>query len=297
MNENVSTWDSRMQAASKIMGFEKAEDFEANFTSVTGITRELGVAALDSEDFKFGDFRESYKDKPVPLVRMVYTALKGGKASDKAPLTGPEDPRLQQLREAGYKVKFTDAPTPWLLQMYIADRPNDPITQALKTRFGTKAVIAFNDDGTINVAATVEYTSGVEQGFPESETVNVNGRLVKLWPVGVKPDVLVDEDPLVPGSPLRNGVSVVNHRNWSKVEHPQRQFCRLVLEHGDIDADNHEAVLRLLERAQAGTLAEAYPEVDLLFRDKQKRDELPKLRVQLGQNTRPQNPFGVKRSY
>ncbi len=299
MNEKASptaealSYGMRIAAAAEALN-ETPETFQALFDSRIGLDT---IEDLDSELFKFGDFLKKFEDKPIGRVRKAFSALKGGKVEKNEVCGGPEDPRLAQLRDLGYKTKISDAPTPLLLSLYRPELPNDPVTQALKARFGSEPVIAFNDDGSVNSEATTEYASGIEQGFPKSDTVNVNGRLVKLWPVGVKPDVMVDEDPLVPGSPLRNGVSVVNHRNWSKVEFAERQFCRLVLEHGDINADNHEAVLRLLERAQAKTLVDAYPEVDLLFREKQKRSELPKLRIPLGQSTRPQNPFGVKRQY
>ena len=276
-----------------------------------GLSQAMGVAALDDEDvFKFGDFREAFKDMPVAVLRMAFKALRGGKSTER-PAAGTGTPqgdeRLAELqRQFGYKPKLKDVDTASLLGLYAPDKPNDPISVALKERFGTEPVVAFDDDGKVNVAATVEYASGIEQGFPKTDTVNVNGRLVKLWPVGIKPDVMVEEDPLFPGNPLRNGVSVTNHRNWSKVTQPDRQFCRLVLEQGAIDPSNHEAVLRLLERAQDGDgakaapnrkLEDAYPEIGLLWREKCKRDELPKLKIELGKAAKPQNPFGVKRNY
>jgi len=80
------------------------------------------------------------------------------------------------------------------------------------------------------------------------------------------------------------------------------------VDRGDIDVNNNEAVLRLLERAKAdetvstqspipASLLEAYPEAELEFRERKKRDELPKLKIALGSNVKPNNPFGSKRSY
>lgn len=270
-------------------------------TKLDAMGLKADVALLDNEEmFKFGDFREVFKDRGIVSIRVAFKALKGGKTGDKQVVGEGADPRMELLKQAGFKLRPGDADTKLLLSLYVANKINDPVTNALKTRFGDQPIIAFDEDGTVNQTATLEYVSGLEQGFPASETVNINGRLVKLWPIGVVPDVLVDEDPLFPGSPLRNGVSLVNHRNWSKVSATNRQFCRLVVGHGDIDPDNHEAVLRLLERAQetdASKLCEVYPEVDLLFRDKAKRDELPKLKIELGQQAKAQNPFGVRRKY
>jgi hypothetical protein len=99
--------------------------------------------------------------------------------------------------------------------------------------------------------------------------------------------------------PLRDGSSTVNFRDWSQIEHNARQLCRIIVERGEINPENKEAVLRLLERARNITaLIEAYPEAELDFREKQQRDDLPKLKVPLGSTSgKPQNPFGIRRQY
>ena len=78
MNETANTWADRMAAASKFLEMTP-EAFEAFFIEKTGIRKSAGEAALDSENFRFGEFREALKDKPPTLVRLVYGALKSGK--------------------------------------------------------------------------------------------------------------------------------------------------------------------------------------------------------------------------
>ena len=95
------------------------------------------------------------------------------------------------------------------------------------------------------------------------------------------------------------GCSTVNFRDWSKISPQCRQLCRIIVDRGEINADNKEAVLRLLERAQKwDDLVDAYPEAEQSFREKEQRNELPKLMVPLGSApAKPQNPFGIKRQY
>ena len=291
-----------MAAASKFLEMTP-EAFEAFFIEKTGIRKSAGEAALDSENFRFGEFREALKDKPPTLVRLVYGALKSGKKDSaivEAHTESPDqDVRTAELRNLGFKTKLREADPAVLLRLYLPDKPGDPVTQALKERFGAQPIIAFREDGTVAVAESVQYVSDLEQGYPEQETLTVDGQLAKLCAIGTKPDTMVDEDPLFPNQPLRNGRSLVNHRNWTGIPLEKRQMCRIIVQRGDIDSNNRDAVLRLLERAQPkGGLSEAYPEAMLEFRELQKRDELPKLKMLLGFNAnKPNNPFGVSRRY
>ena len=258
----------------------------------------LSIADLDDDSiFKLADLREALKESPIATVRKVYRALRGGKAEAQADKM--TDERTAELRALGFKVKLEDAPVSLLLPLYTPDLPSDAVTLALKKRFTDKPVIAFNEDGTVAVTETLQYVSDIEQGFPARETIMVGGQLAKLWPVGAKPNTLVEEDPLFPGHPLRNGYSIVNNRNWTGIAHETRQLCRVIVSRGDIDPDNKEAVLRLLERAQtAGKLADTYPEAALEFRELKQKDELPKLKVVLGAGgSKPNNPFGSSRKY
>ena len=300
MNEKANEWDQRIQSAAEAMCLTSV-DLAKTLQDEMGIMENPnGIQMLDDDDvFKFGDFREVFKTKGIAILRMAFKALKGGKKTEDRQKV---DDRTAQLRDLGFKVRLEDADTQQLLGLYKADKPNDPVSAALRKRFENKPVIAFKDDGTVAIDETMVYVSGLEQGYPEQATVMVGGKLVKLWPVGVKPDAMVEEDPLFAGHPLRNGCSIVNNRNWSKVSLLNRQFCRIIVEHGDINADNKEAVLRLLERAQGehgyATLMEAYPEAELDLRERQARNDLPKLVIPLGAAVpKSQNPFGVRRQY
>lgn len=294
------TYDERIAAAAAILKVTPTE-FQETLTARTGVTADMGTAALDDEDiFKFGDFREAFKDIPVAIQRMVFKALRGGQADKKVEQASDAgtDPRIAQLKSLGLKVRVEDADPAVLLPHYLPGKPNDPITLALRKRFGEQKVIAFRADGGVAIDETVRYISDLEQGYPPQNALQVEGRLVPLYAVGAKPNEMVDEDPLFPGYPLRSGYSTVNNRRWTEVTKECRQLCRIIVQRGEIDVNNKEAVLRLLERAkEIKGLVEAYPEAEMEFRQLQERDELPKLKIPLGETPKPNNPFGVPRRY
>jgi hypothetical protein len=293
----VDSFESRIQNAAKASGL--AADLLTAKLAEMGIANTPGCLDVldDDEVFKFGEFRETLKEEPIVKLRLAFKFLKGAK---KAEDRGQVDDRTAQLRALGLKVRLGDLPTDQLLRLYDPTKPSDPVTTALKGRFGSAPLIAFRETGEVALQETLDYTSGLEQNFPAQETIMVDGVLTRLYPAGVKPDVMVDEDPVFPGKPLRNGMSTVNNRNWSKVEFKARQLCRLVVNRGDVDPDNREATLRLIERAQAGfvTLQEAYPEAHLEFRDAERQAKLPTLKISLSDvAAKPQNPFGIARKY
>lgn len=290
MKKQKAETEVRIAEAARVLQLEQ-KDMESKLD-------EMGLEESDLEDeaiFRFTDFTAKFAEKPVAALRKAFRALKGGAKAD-----GQVDERTAQLRALGLKVRLGDLPTDQLLRLYDPTKPSDPVTTALKGRFGSAPLIAFRETGEVALQETLDYTSGLEQNFPAQETIMVDGVLTRLYPAGVKPDVTVDEDPVFPGKPLRNGMSTVNNRNWSKVEFKARQLCRLVVNRGDVDPDNREATLRLIERAQAGfvTLQEAYPEAHLEFRDAERQAKLPTLKISLSDvAAKPQNPFGIARKY
>jgi len=239
---------------------------------------------------------------PVPAIRKAYRALRGGKTQPDSALATQPDLNAglaPELRAYGVRARIGDAPVDLLLKSYTPGVTN-AASNELRRRYDTRNVIAFHDDGTVAVEETASYLADLEQNYPEQELIDVDGRPSKLFPVGTKPfGDMVDEDPLFPGTPLRNGRSVVNYRNWTAIALPQRQFCRMVMEHGQIDVNNKEAVIKLMERAASlDTLSDTYPEIGSEYRLLRMKDELPKLKVQLGHlSGRKQNPFGNKRTY
>jgi len=297
----VDSWDSRTQNIANAIGTSK--ETVTTILTTLGYEPETALEMLDDDEVtKFGDFREAFKvvdEKEVPLIKLRL-AFKFAKASKKAEDRKGVDPRAVQLRELGFKVKLEDASLAVLLPLYDPSLPNDPVTRALASRFGDRAVIAFNADGKVALNETIDYAFDLEQGMSEQEAIMVDGELSPLYPVGRVPDLIVDEDPLFPGQPLRKGRSMMNHRNWTEIKHENRQLIRIVVERGEIDTEDRDAVLRLMERAtDLDKLKEAYPEAWMTFRTRKKAETLPTLKMQfmswLKSATKPNNPFSHRK--
>ena len=289
------TWDARISAAAEALQLSTPKILTDKLNSMGVLENPNGLETLDNDTlFKFGDLRSAWPDMPIVLLRAAMQCLRPAKQEQ----YDKPDERTLQLRELGLKVKLEDADSGVLLNLYVPDKPNDPVTNALRKRFGTKPVIAYGLDGKVAVAETMEYVSGLEQGYPPAESIMVGGKLAKLWPVGVQPLVMVEEDPLYQGCPLRNGCSTLNFRNWTKVSLRCRQLCRVILLRGDINPENKEATMRLMERAlDYNLLSDAYPEAELELRELEAKNEAPKMMVPLGTTPKTQNPFGVRRQY
>jgi len=290
---NQDSWSNRVNAVATAIGITPAKVIE--LLTSWGIEEQMGIEMLDDDEVtKFGDFQNVFgkvDDRSIPLakLRLAFKFLKGGKKAEDRPSL---DARTVELKSLGIKFRPEDAPPAQLFKLYDPSLPGDPITNALKKRFGDKKVVAFKETGEVAVDETVAYVNDLEQSFPEQDAIMVDGSLSRLWPVGVKPDMQLEEDPLFPGQPLRQSRSIVNHRNWSKVEHKARQLCRIILDRSEVNPRDTDAVLRLIERAEQGfdKLKVAYPAAELNFKELAKEDQLPRLKIS---NQAPSNnPFG-----
>lgn len=250
----------------------------------------------DQEIFKFSDFHEAFKDKPIGRVRLAYRELTVGGKTETA-----TNPRLEELKKLGIKINSSNVPAADLFNLYNPKLKDDPITQELKKRYGEKAVVLFKP-GTNQVAVneTIGYVSDLDLGFiTEQETVMVNGELIRPVPIGHIPDQVLDEDPLFPGSPLRNQRSIVNHRDWTNVTHECRQFCRIIVDRNEIDPNDTQSVVNLLKMATGPNamdgLIEMWPGVRLAMKELETDGDLPKLKIRPG--LKKNLPFGNNRRY
>jgi len=299
------SWESRIQAAATFMGLT-TEEVEIGLKEL-GVDKEpAGLEFLSDEGVTpFGDIRKIFgDDKKIPLakVRMAMKYLRGPKDSNK---TDSLDPEAMELKKRyGIKPKLENIDPAELLQYYHPDQPNHQISTVLKKRFGNKSIIIFKPDSKkVDIEETANYISDLEQGFPEQETVEVDGELVRVYPVGIVPNEMISEDPLFPGQPLKRDRSIVNRVNWSNVDDASRVFCRIAVNMDQVDAEDKFQVRELVKLAAKGlkSLKEVYPEVYFEYKESKQRVELPRLRISLQDlngNGKKQDPFGGNnRSY
>jgi hypothetical protein len=296
----TDSWENRINAAATFLGVPTKEVLQA--LKELGVEEEpAGMEMLSDESITpFGDLMKVFGDArnvPIAKVRLAAKYLRGPKDS---PKTESLDPELVELKKKyGLKLRMQDADPADLLQYYHPDKPSHPVTRALKKRFGTQAIIAFKPDSkVVDVEATADYIEDIEQGYPEQDTVESGGVLVRLYAVGQVPNQMVDEDPLFPGQPLKRERSVVNRVNWNGINEETRKFCRIIVDNDEIDVNNKIEVRQFMKLVAKGIqeMAKIYEEAYLEYRELKQKDELPKLHLSLEEvnGNGNNNPFGIK---
>jgi hypothetical protein len=295
----MDSWEARLKNAAVVLG-KTLEEVEVILATL-GVAEEATRLEMlsDEEVTPFGDLRRAFceeADVKIAQLRMAIKYLRGPKNAEKATQLDTETILLKQ--NYGYKTRLSDIDPVELIIHYNPSKVGSKITNILKSRFGEQPVIAFYPSSKeVAVAETMDYLADLQQGYPEQETIEVDGSLVRLYPVGVIPDQTVDEDPLFEGVPLRRGRSTINRVNWGAVKQNARQFCRLVVEAEEVNPNNKLEVRALIKLAENGidALKEVYADVDLEYRERTQNDTLPKLRMKISEikSGKVNNPFGV----
>jgi len=303
------TWYSRTDAAAVMLGISHEEILCA--LQELGVTEQpAGIEMLsDEEVVPFGDLRHVFCDDrkiPIAKARMAMKYLRGPKDSAKTDTISPE--MIKMKEKYGIKPKLEDISSDSLLEDYNPNRSDHPVTIVLKKRFGNKPVIVFKPDSTeVDIEATANYIADLDQGFPEEDTVESQGELVRIYKVGDVPNKVIKEDPLFVGSPLKRERSIVNRVNWTNVSNEARQFVRIAVEIGEIDPNDRVDVRDIVNMANDSvengltSLKQDFPEVYLEYKERKKLNNLPNLTMAMkeaeARKSAHNNPFGINRSH
>lgn len=305
-NNNVpDSWEQRIDQFAKIVGLTVEtvnEAFAEKPFELTVDTPYVLEMLSDESVTPFGDLRKMFcddRDVSLPKLRLGVKYLRGTKAQ-RTEATSKVDPYLYDLQSKyGFENKFEDLGAEELLPYYRADK-NNKISKALKDMFGNKPVIAFKPDSKeIALEETLNYIVDLADGLPEEKAIEVDGELVRLHPIGAVPNKMLEEDPLFRGRPLKRGRSTANRVNWSEIPQEQRQFARVLLNQGGINAQNRIEVRQLIDDLKEGmdTIKGYYPEAYMAFKEASSSDNLPKLVLSLDTASKSNDPFGINRQY
>lgn len=291
-----TSWEERIEAAAKILGVEPTE--VERILSEYGVKKEpCGLEMLSDENITpFGDLRKEFCEKnkfSVPLLRMAMKFLRGPKDSS---TTDSIDIDLMELKKKyGVETKLNDLSVEQLLPFY-DPKKNNVVATILTKRYGNQRIIAFRPDSTIvALEETLNYICDLETGYGAVDAIEVDGELVCPLPVGQYPNQQVDEDPLYPGQPLKRDRSMTNRATWQDVDKVERQFFRILVLRGDIKA-NDRINLNAIIGKKINELKVIFPEAYLEYKELKRKDELPKLMMDIKEATtkRIQNPFETK---
>ena len=308
----IDTWESRIEKAAKVMGLEPQKVEEILNHPSFKITKDpCGLEMLSDESVTpFGDLRKLFCEDnqvAVPQLRMAIKYLRGDQKSKPTDTTVTVDPDILDLQKKyGINIKFKldDLGPEELIPLYNPIKKN-AIYNALTKKLGNKNVIAFKPDSNIvAIDETINYIVDLNDGYPEEESIEVDGELVRLHPLGVLPNQEVEEDPLFPGSPLKRGRSLINRILWTGTDLGIRQFFRLLLNEKEIDPTDRLRISELLKDnlfiSGNTRLKDLFPEAYLTFKELKKKGELPKLTISINEATkseRTNNPFGINKRY
>lgn len=304
-NPNVDTWESRIEKSAKVMGLEPQKVEEILNNPSFKITKEpCGLEMLSDESVTpFGDLRKLFCEDnavSVPQLRMAIKYLRGEQKTKMT--TETVDPDMLDLqRKYGINIKFKldDLGAEELMPLYNPTKKN-AIYNTLVKKYGNKKVVAFKpDSNVVAVEETINYIVDLNDGYPEEESIEVDGELVRLYSVGSLPNQEVEEDPLFPGYPLKRGRSLNNRVNWTGAPLENRQFFRMLLINKEVDPNDRVRVSELMKNLELSLI---YPEIYLEFKELKKKGELPKLVMSIDEaassSKKINNPFGIgNRSY
>jgi len=294
------TWENRIEQSANVMGItpEKVEQILA--TKGYEITKEpCGLQMLSDEEVTpFGDLRKLFceeNDIAVPKLRMAIRFLRGPKDSPKTTEIDTEMVALQS--KYGFRMRMEDLGVEELLPYYKPNKKNR-VYETLVKKFGDRPIIAFKPDTTeIAISETLDYIADTESGLPEEDTIEVDGELVKLYPVGKIPNQMVDEDPMFEGQPLKRGRSMVNRFNWSSVKTDVRQLFRILVERKEINPNDRLNISQLIKKSLV-ELKELFPEAYMQYKELKAKGDLPKLVLSLDEAaTKRNDPFSINRKY
>jgi len=295
----VDSWESRITEAAKIIGKTPTEVEAILNAKPYCITKDPNRLEMisDEEVVPFGDLRKMFCDDnevTLPQLRLAMKWLRGPKNSTKA--TEVDTDIFSLHAKYGIENKIEDLDIELLLPFYKPNKKNhihDILINRYENRFGP--IIAFNPESNeIAIEAIINYVSDLESGLPQEESIEVNGELVRLYRVGQVPNEQLEEDPLVPETPLRRGRSTFNRINWNGIQLETRQFFRVLLINGDINASDRVGLRTILTKS-IQDLKTIFPESYLDFKEKKLNGELPTLKVSTSAISKSkQNPFSIK---
>jgi len=290
------SYDSKIQSAQKVIeDHNENADSPVNFDDFLKKMRDLGGSSDGAlKAISWEDLQEC----GVPKIMARRLAHLFRQDSD--------DEKTKSVYVSDRKAKSMSIRE--LLERYNPQDVKNAIGERLKKISEGKPCIVFLEDGRVNVDASEDQISALQQGFEPVNNININGKPHRIFKVGVPIDVYADANPLS-NRPLRpGGICSDTGRSWEKVSQIVRQLIyianhitmELVLSasndsvHGIMDlaiGENAEQVFR-----------QRYPNASIYYDEHEKLGDLPKLKIKLSgegyeKSNKSNNPFGQNTSF
>lgn len=173
--------------------------------------------------------------------------------------------------------------------------PTNPISKRLKDVSKEKAFIVFNSDGRVNVDVSLKLLEEIVLSYPERKFYTENGEVYPVYRVGEGFELLVDENPIYAGRPLRpDGTCDQTGRSYDGVSLETRQLLRMCVcdryNNSCTIEQAHQLIDIVISKDAFERLKVLYPTSYLKYSDYLKNNKLPHLKMSL-KDKKPSNPL------
>jgi len=185
-----------------------------------------------------------------------------------------------------------------LLENYNPKEPHSHIGKRLKNLSNGQPFIIYLDNGSINVDESLNLLNDVMNGLPGVDTYMLGETPWSVYHVGERPNHYFDENPLIPGSPLRSGETCEETKeSWKGVKQDIRQLLRLAVQSGKVDKKEFfSLIVRAREDDAFKFFSRKYKDAALKFKELQDLGKLPTLKIKVTSHKnkdKANNPFYV----
>jgi hypothetical protein len=173
-----------------------------------------------------------------------------------------------------------------LVENYDPEEAENPVGKRLKEISRGQKFIVYSSGRTVDVDTTFKLLDEVKKGFPERDSIEINGEIMEVHPVGALPDNFVDENPLYRDRPLRpDGTCDQTNRSWNGVPTRVRQLIRVAMDIGDLKNLSIERVHDIMDMVVEGNAFEKfskrYQDAAVEFKKREGVGNLPTLKLVL----------------
>jgi len=162
----------------------------------------------------------------------------------------------------------------------------NPISKRLKEISKNKAFIVFQNDGRVNVDASLKLLEEIVLSYPERQFYTEHGEVYNVYKVGEGFELFADENPIYSGRPLRpDGTCDQTGRSYDGVPLEVRKLLKICVMDRYSNSCNIEQAHQLIDIAISNDafdkLKYMYPTSYLKYQDYLKNNKLPNLKISL----------------
>ena len=213
---------------------------------------------------------------PTPVARKIVKALGNDKTeAEKQIVVVCDDPVTMALRMSNRQ----------LVEAFDPDEADSPVAQRLIQKVGTNPFIVWDDDhGKILIDSSVECLEDIIGNYPKRDSMVVDGVTRPVLPIGIRPNIYADENPVVPCEILRRDGTSAKNVEWGSIDIEIRKLLRVALaDTKELVVPNEYQCWKEVTGKSLEEIGRMYPAAFLRYKELRSANTEPKLRIGLKQ--------------